>query len=187
MSLSSQEGPFFFHLVSDFEKTSKLQNRCMLEASWNVMAHAQKPHFVFRRNRRVHLNPPGKGGRGRQFSRLLAAEVCATAVVMLDTPCSEVVWRVLATHFIRQFPFHFPSRASPCTMTFQLECTYDLCSASTYDFVSHSSQEIYRNIYTYMRMCVFWYALYIFSKRFAPIWSFTHGVKVKALLVSQQH
>ena len=28
---------------------------------------------------------------------------------MLDTPCSEVVWRVLATHCIRQFPLHFPS------------------------------------------------------------------------------
>ena len=27
-----------------------------VEASWNVMAHAQKPDFVFRRNRRVHLN-----------------------------------------------------------------------------------------------------------------------------------
>ena len=27
----------------------------------------------------------------RQFSRLLAAEVCPSAVVMLDTPCSEVV------------------------------------------------------------------------------------------------
>ena len=26
-----------------------------------------------------------------QFSRILAAEVCASAVVMLDTPCSEVV------------------------------------------------------------------------------------------------
>ena len=39
---------------------------------------------------------------------------------MLDTPCSEVVWRVLATHCIRQFPLHFPSRASPCAITFQL-------------------------------------------------------------------
>jgi hypothetical protein len=38
------------------------------------MAHAQKPYFVFRRNRRVHLNR-----QGRQFSRLLAAEVCASA------------------------------------------------------------------------------------------------------------
>ena len=28
---------------------------------------------------------------GGQFSRLLAAEVCASAVVMLDTPCCEVV------------------------------------------------------------------------------------------------
>ena len=52
------------------------------------MAHAQKPDFAFRRNGRVHLNRPV----GRQFSRLLAAEVCASAVVMLDKPCSEVVW-----------------------------------------------------------------------------------------------
>jgi len=47
---------------------------------WNVMAHAQKPDFAFQRNGRVHLNR-----RGRQFSRLLAAEVCESAVVMLDT------------------------------------------------------------------------------------------------------
>ena len=87
--------------------------RLSVEASWNVMAHAQKPDFVFRRNVRVHLNR-----RGRQFSRLLAAELCASAVVMLDTPCSEVVWRVLATHSIRQFPLHFPTRASPCAITF---------------------------------------------------------------------
>jgi len=59
---------------------------------WNVMAHAQKPDFVFRQNGRVHLNR-----RGRQFSRLLAAAVCASVVVMLDTPCSAVVWRVLVT------------------------------------------------------------------------------------------
>jgi len=60
---------------------------------------------------------------GPQFSRLLAAEVCASAVVMVDTPCSEVVWRVLATHFIHQFPLHFPSHVSPCAITFQLDST----------------------------------------------------------------
>jgi len=60
---------------------------------------------------------------GRQFSWLLEAEVCASAVVMLDTARSEVVWRVLATHSIRQFPLHFPSRTSPCAITFQLEST----------------------------------------------------------------
>jgi len=70
------------------------------------MAHAQKPDFVFRRNVRIHLNQ-----QGRQFNRLLAAEVCVSAVVMLDTPCSEEVRRVLATPSIRQFP---PSLPLPC-------------------------------------------------------------------------
>ena len=88
----------------------------IVDCIWNVMAHAQKPDFFFRRNWRVHLNR-----QGRQFSRLLVAEVCASAVVMLDKPCSEVVWRVLATHSFRQFPLHFPSRASPCAITFQLD------------------------------------------------------------------
>ena len=95
--------------------------RTLVEASWNVMAHTQKTDFVFRWNGPVHLN-----GRGRQFSQLLAAEVCASAVVMLDTPCSEVVWRVLATHSVRQFPLHFPSRVSPCAITFQLKSTHCL-------------------------------------------------------------
>ena len=83
---------------------------------WNVMAYAQKRNFVFPPNGRVHLNR-----RGRHFNRLPAAELCASAVVMLDTPCSEVVWRVLATHSIRQFPLHLLTRASPCAITFQLE------------------------------------------------------------------
>jgi len=43
---------------------------------------------------------------------------------------SEVVWRVLATRFIRQFHLHFSSCASPCAITFQLDsragqATYD--------------------------------------------------------------
>jgi len=89
-----------------------------VDCVWNVMANAQKRDFVFRRNGRVHLNR-----RWRQFSWLMAAEVCASAVVMPGTPCSEVVLRVLATHSIRQFSLHFPSRASPCAITFQLDST----------------------------------------------------------------
>jgi len=88
----------------------------VVDCIWNVIAHAQKPRFVFRQNGQVHLN-----WRGHQFSRLVAAEVCASAVVMLDTPCTEVVWRVLAIHSIRQFPLHFSSRVSPCAITFQLD------------------------------------------------------------------
>ena len=97
-----------------------------VDCGWNVMAHVQKPHFVFRRNEGIHLNRPG----GRQFSRLLSAEVCASAVVMLDTPCSEVVWRVLTTHSIRQFPLHFPSCVAPCAITFQLDSTTMLGKAA---------------------------------------------------------
>jgi len=50
------------------------------------MAHAQKPDFDFRRNRRIHLNR-----RGVSSVDYYASEVCASAVVMLDTPCFEVV------------------------------------------------------------------------------------------------
>ena len=70
-----------------------------------MTTHAQKPDFVFRAKR----TSPLKIGRwGRQFSRLLPAELCASAVVMLDTACSEVFWRVLDTHCIRQFPPSLP-------------------------------------------------------------------------------
>ena len=103
-----------------------------VEASWNVMSHAQKPYCVFRRNGRVHLNR-----RGRQFI-LLAAEVCLSAVVMLDTPCFEVVWRVLDTLSIRQFPLHFSSRASSCAITFQLECTAWILSLNNCTFCLHN-------------------------------------------------
>jgi hypothetical protein len=90
----------------------------VVDCVWNVMAHAQKPDFVFRQNGRVHLSR-----WGCQFSRLLAAEVCALVVVLLDIPCSEEVWRLLATHSICQFPLHFPSHMSPCAITFQLDST----------------------------------------------------------------
>jgi len=60
--------------------------RRFVDCVWNMMAHAQKPDFFFRRNGWVHLNR-----QGRQFSRLMATEMCASAVVMLDTPFSEVV------------------------------------------------------------------------------------------------
>jgi hypothetical protein len=102
----------------------------VVEASWNV-DRAQKPDFVFWRNGWVHLN-----WRGLQFNRQLAATVCASAVVMvgmLDTPCSEVVWRVLATHSICQFPLHFPSRASLCAIIFQLRSAHMLENACIQD------------------------------------------------------
>jgi hypothetical protein len=40
-----------------------------------------------------------------------------------ETTTFRGVWRVLATHSICQFPLHFPSRASPCAITLQLDST----------------------------------------------------------------
>jgi len=65
------------------------------------MALAQKPDFVFRRKERFHLNR-----RGRQFSRLLAAEVCASVIVMLD--------RTMFRGSVKStgYPLHSPVSAS---------------------------------------------------------------------------
>jgi hypothetical protein len=74
----------------------------VVDCFWNAVAHARKADLVFRGKGRVHLNR-----WGRQFSRLLTAEVCASAVEMLDTPCSEVAWEYwLPTPFAS---FHFTS------------------------------------------------------------------------------
>jgi len=67
------------------------------------MAHAQKPDFVLRLNGQVRLNR-----RGSQFSRLLAAEVCASALVMLETPRSEAVWEYWLPTPFPSFPFTSP-------------------------------------------------------------------------------
>ena len=67
------------------------------------MVHAQKPDFLLRRNGRVHLNR-----LGRQFSRLLAAEMCASTWVMLDKSCYEVVWEHWLPTPFASFPFTSP-------------------------------------------------------------------------------
>ena len=41
----------------------------VIESSWNVMAHEQKPDFVFRRNGRVHLNWRGASVQSTTGSR----------------------------------------------------------------------------------------------------------------------
>jgi len=92
-------------VLLDLKKIDALkQSLLKVDCVSNAMAHVQKPDFVFRRNGQVHLNR-----QGRQFSRLLAAEECTSAVVMQDTPCSEVLWRVLATTPFTSFPFTSPT------------------------------------------------------------------------------
>ena len=90
-----------------------------------MMAHAQKPDLIFRRNGRVRLNR-----RGRPFSRLLAAKVGTSAVVMLDIPCSEVVW------YSTGYPLHSSVSHSlplPCvTMCHQISNALYQYFAGTY-------------------------------------------------------
>ena len=87
---------------------------CIVEQKLNLMAHAQTLDLVFQRNGRVHLYR-----RGCQFSRLLATEVCGSAVVMLDRRCPIQCTTVLATPSIRLFLLHFSTRAFPCAIRFR--------------------------------------------------------------------
>jgi hypothetical protein len=93
-------------MVSHPRRLASSSESCYLtvvDCTWNVMAHAQKPDLVFWRNGCVHLNQ-----WGHQFSRLLAAEVCGSAVVMLDTMCSEVAWEYWLPTPFASFPFSSP-------------------------------------------------------------------------------
>ena len=75
---------FFFH---DNFAVYEIMRKIMEDASLKCDGTRAEPRFRLSAKR----NSPFKSAGGRQFSRLLAAEVCASAVVMLDTPCSEVV------------------------------------------------------------------------------------------------
>jgi hypothetical protein len=101
----------------------RICNRCprvdLLDTSWNVMAHAQKTNFVFRRNGRVHLNRRGGGAAAVQST------TGSRGVGISGNNAVYTMFRgsVKSSGYpsTRQFPLHFPSRASPCTITFQLD------------------------------------------------------------------
>ena len=58
-------------------------------SSLHLKRDGTRAETVFRLSAK-RTSPFKLAGR-RQFSRLLAAKVCASAVVMLHTPCSEVL------------------------------------------------------------------------------------------------
>ena len=85
-----------------------------VQASWNIMAQAQKPDFVFRRNRRVHLNRRGAsvqsttGSRGVRISgsnagyTMFRGSVKSTGYTFhspvspsLSLPCITVCYHIL--------------------------------------------------------------------------------------------
>jgi hypothetical protein len=129
----------------------------LVNCVWNVMAHAQKPDFVFRRNGRVHLNRRGASVKSTAGSRGVFISGSNAGCAMF---WSRV--RVLATHSIRQFPLPFPSRASPCAITFQLDSTYFVTVLSGLNVTDKNIKArkvlmflliIYRKIYIYVILC----------------------------------
>ena len=82
------------------------------------MAHAQKPDFVFPRNGRVHLNRWGTSVQSTAGSRGVRVSLSNAGYTTFGGGV-----RVLATHSIRQFPLHFPSRSSPCATRFRTSST----------------------------------------------------------------
>jgi hypothetical protein len=67
--------------------------------------------------------------------------------------------RVLATHSIRQFPLHFPSRASPCAISFQTHSTKALPLRFTLFTGQQSAESV--GIYTMLNgPCIFYIEFY---------------------------
>jgi hypothetical protein len=101
---------------------------------WNVMAHAQKPEFVLLR---LKCDGTSAETRFRLSVKRTSPFISAGASVQstTDRRCvcisgSNVGYTMFrgsmkstATHYIRQFPLRFPSLASPCAITFQLDST----------------------------------------------------------------
>jgi len=90
------------------------------EASWNAMAHAQKPYFVFRRNGRVHLNRRGASVESTTGSRGMRIGGSNAGFTMFRGS-------VKGTGYPLYSPVSpsLPLPASPCAITFQLESNRD--------------------------------------------------------------
>jgi len=83
------------------------------------MAHAQKPDFVFPPERTSPFKSVGASLQSTAGSRGVRISFSNAEYTMFGGGV-----RVLATHSIRQFPLHFPSRASPCATRFRTSSTF---------------------------------------------------------------
>jgi len=82
------------------------------------MAHAQKPDFLFRRNGRVHLNRRGASVQSTTNSRDMRISGSNPGYTMFRGSVKSTGYPL---HL--PVPLHFPSRASPCAITFQMDST----------------------------------------------------------------
>jgi hypothetical protein len=87
-----------------------------VEASWNVMAHVQK-RFRLSAKRASPFKSEGASVQSTTDSRGVRISRSNAGYTMFRGSVKST------THSIRRFPLHFPSRASPCAITFQLDST----------------------------------------------------------------
>ena len=106
---------FFFTLLYNDTKKKLVRGQLKCDGTH------QKPDFVCLRNGRVHLNR-GVGG-GRKLQSTTGSWGVRISGINAGYTMFRGSVKVLTTLSIRQFPLHFPSRALPCTITFQLEST----------------------------------------------------------------
>jgi hypothetical protein len=123
----------------------------VVDCVWNVMAHAQKPDFVFRRNGRVHLNQRGAsvqstaGSRGVRTSgsnagyTMFRGSVKSTGYPLhspvspsLPLPCVTVCHQV--SNALYQTLHFFQHTGS----TFSVEAKYPSCHPLVANFVCDS-------------------------------------------------
>jgi hypothetical protein len=95
--------------------------RKVVETSWNVMAHVHKPDFIFRAKRTSPFKSAGASVQSTTCSRGVRISGSNAGYTMFLGSVKGT-----GSHSIRQFSLHFPSRASPCVITFQLESVYGL-------------------------------------------------------------
>jgi len=101
----------------------KLRVIFLVQHVWKVMAHAQKPHLVFQRNGRVHLNwRVGLGVGG-----YVQSTTGSRGVRISGSNAGYTMFRGSAksTGYPNRSPVSpsLPLPTSPCTITFQLEST----------------------------------------------------------------
>jgi len=96
---------------------------CVVEASWNVMAQAQKPDFFFRRNGRVHLNQRGAsvqsttGSRGMRISGSNAGYTMFRGSVKgTGYPLHSPVFPLTSPPVRHRVPSHFNRSVHPCPL-----------------------------------------------------------------------
>ena len=119
----------------------------LVDCVWNVMARAQKPDFVFRRNGRVHLNR-----QWRQFSRLLAAEVCASAFMVGSNAGYTMFQAIVKGTF---YPLHSPVSPSlplPC-VTVCHHVSTGICYLS---FCRHVTAPVRPNVFRRVLILISW-------------------------------